>query len=104
MRHPEEQVSWVRGQMVPGIAEIFIGSDSETTLGSLLNIRIPEGKLEFLTAKIGRHQGYAEEMACTRYWSLARLRVPGEGGEYCNSLPDFVCRQIGEYERRRTSS
>ena len=100
MRHPEEQVSWVRGQMVPDVAKICIGSDSETALGSLLNIRIPEGKLEFLTAKIGRHQGYAEEMACTLYWPLARLRVPGEGGEYCNSLSDFICRQIGEYKRR----
>ena len=100
MRHPEEQVSWVRGQMVPDVAKICIGSDSETALGSLLNIRIPEGKLEFLTAKIGRHQGYAEEMACTLYWPLARLRVHGEGGECCNSLSDFICRQIGEYKRR----
>jgi hypothetical protein len=41
MRHPEEQVSWVRGQMVPDVAKICIGSDSETALGSLLNIRIP---------------------------------------------------------------
>ena len=94
VRHPEEQVSWVRGQMVPDVAKNCIGSDSETALWSLLNIRIPEGKLEFLTAKIGRHQGYAEEMACTLYWPLARLRVPGEGGEYCNSLSDFTCRQI----------
>ena len=39
-------------------------------------------------------------MACTLYWPLARLRVPGEGGEYCNSLSDFICRQIGEYKRR----
>ena len=45
MRHPEEQVSGARGQMVPDKAEICIGSDSETALGSLLNIRIPEGKL-----------------------------------------------------------
>jgi hypothetical protein len=39
-------------------------------------------------------------MACTLYWPLARLRVPGEGGECCNSLSDFICRQIGEYKRR----
>ena len=38
-------------------------------------------------------------MACTLYWPLARLRVPGEGREYCNSLSDFICRQIGEYKR-----
>ena len=38
MRHPEEQVSWVRGQMVPDVAKICIGSDSGTSLGSLLNI------------------------------------------------------------------
>ena len=41
--------------MVPDVAKMCIGSDSETALGSLLNIRIPEGKLEFLTAKIDRH-------------------------------------------------
>ena len=39
-------------------------------------------------------------MACTLYWPLARLSVSGEGGECCNSLSGFICRQIGEYKRR----
>ena len=37
--------------MVPDVARICIESDSETELGPLLNIQIPEGKLEFFYCK-----------------------------------------------------
>ena len=43
--------------------------------------------------------GCNEDMAVTLFWSIARLKVVGDGSTSCNSLSDFLCRMIGELKR-----
>lgn len=103
MKWPKMQVEWTRGQLVAIVAKIAFGSDSSTALGSLVTIQILEGKMDFLTPKIQRLQGHAEEMSVTPFWSIARLKVVGDGSIPCNSLSDFICRMIGELKRKQNA-
>ena len=57
--------------------------------------------MDFLTPKIRRLQGRAEEMSVTPFWPIDRLKVVGDGPTPCNSLSDFVCRMIGELKRKQ---
>ena len=92
---------WHCGQLVPRAAKIYFASDSSSALGMMLSLQLPSGKVEYLTPKIERIQGYAETGACTQHWPVARLQMLGAGDGPTNSLCDFICRTVGELKRMR---
>ena len=90
-----------KGQLLVPVPKICFASDSKAALGMLNVLRLPSGRLEHLTPKLERVSAWAEDCAETLYWPLARLFVPGEGSQACNSLCDFIVRFVGELRRMK---
>ena len=95
----KEEWSWNRGQLTVVTPKVVLGSDSSSALGMLLTLMTPGGKIEYITPKLARMMGYADDCACTLYWPMARLQLPGGGEGPCNSLCDFLCRLVGQLQR-----
>jgi hypothetical protein len=95
----KEEWTWHRGQLVVPIPKIVLGSDSSSALGMLLQLMVPGGRIDYITPKLARLMGYADDCACTLYWPMARLQLPGGGAGPCNSLCDFLCRLVGQLKR-----
>ena len=94
-----DEWTWNRGQLVVPTPKIVLGSDSSSALGMLLILMMPGGKVDYITPKLARLMGYADDAACTLYWPMARLQLPGGGTGPCNSRCDFLCRLVGQLRR-----
>ena len=90
---------WLRGQLTVETPKIAFCSDSSSALGMLLTLLVPGGQIDYITPKLMRMMGYADDCACTLYWPMARLLVPGGGEGPCNSLCDYLCRLCGQLRR-----
>jgi hypothetical protein len=95
----KKEWTWLRGQLTVPTPKVVFGSDSSSALGMLLTLMCPAGKVDYITPKLARMMMYADDCACTLYWPMARLQLPGGGQGPCNSLCDFLCRLVGQLKR-----
>ena len=95
----QTKCQWIRGQLIPDVPKIAICSDSSSALGMLLRLSCPSGRIEHVTPKITRFMTYVDTCACTLFWPLARMLIPGAGDGPCNSLCDYMCRIVGALKR-----
>ncbi len=99
----KKEWTWEKGQLVVPIPKVVLGSDSSSALGMLLTLMVPGGRIDYVTPKLARMMGYADDCACTLYWPMARLQLPGGGAGPCNSLCDFLCRLVGQLKRMQNT-
>jgi hypothetical protein len=100
----KDEWTWTRGQLCVPTPKVVLGSDSSSALGMLLTLMVPGGKVDYITPKLARLMGYADDCACTLYWPMAKLQLPGGGAGPCNSLCDFLCRLVGQLKRMQEVS
>lgn len=77
-------------------AKLKYASDNTTALGMIPTFTIPEGKIEYLTAKFQRFCGWCEEFVVTTFWPVCFMSVLGD----CNSMFDTLVRMTAALKAR----